>query len=128
MILQNELVSTQTDLNPNDSTFEKYKKIATLVLFGILFLLTVWKRKKILIFLTIISFVIALFYNLPNAKGVVKKDSFVYILPTKNSTIFFKIENDQKVEILEKKNGFIKILGLENGFIGWIKEESFGTN
>lgn len=128
LILQNELVSTQTDLNPNDSTFEKYKKIATLVLFGILFLLTVWKRKKILIFLTIISFVIALFYNLPNAKGVVKKDSFVYILPTKNSTIFFKIENDQKVEILEKKNGFIKILGLENGFIGWIKEESFGTN
>ena len=128
LILQNELVSTQTDLNPNDSTFEKYKKIAALVLFGILFLLTLWKRKKILIFLTIISFMIALFYNLPNAKGVVKKDSFVYILPTKNSTIFFKIENDQKVEILEKKNGFIKILGLENGFIGWIKEESFGTN
>lgn len=128
LILQNELVSTQTDLNPNDSTFEKYKKIATLVLFGILFLLTLWKRKKILIFFTIISFMIALFYNLPNAKGVVKKDSFVYILPTKNSTIFFKIENDQKVEILEKKNGFIKILGLENGFIGWIKEESFGTN
>ncbi|NCB10044.1 MAG: SH3 domain-containing protein [Erysipelotrichia bacterium] len=128
LILQNELVSTQTDLNPNDSTFEKYKKIAALVLFGILFLLTLWKRKKILIFFTIISFMIALFYNLPNAKGVVKKDSFVYILPTKNSTIFFKIENDQKVEILEKKNGFIKILGLENGFIGWIKEESFGTN
>lgn len=128
LILQNELVSTQTDLNPNDSTFEKYKKIATLVLFGIFLLLTLWKRKKILVFLTIISFFIALFYNLPNAKGVVKKDSFVYILPTKNSTIFFKIENDQKVEILEKKNGFIKILGLENGFIGWIKEESFGTN
>ena len=128
LILQNELVSTQTDLNPNDSTFEKYKKIAALVLFGMLFLLTLWKRKKILIFFTIISFMIALFYNLPNAKGVVKKDSFVYILPTKNSTIFFKIENDQKVEILEKKNGFIKILGLENGFIGWIKEESFGTN
>lgn len=128
LILQNELVSTQTDLNPNDSTFEKYKKIAALVLFGMLFLLTLWKRKKILIFFTIISFMIALFYNLPNAKGVVKKDSFVYILPTKNSTIFFKIENEQKVEILEKKNGFIKILGLENGFIGWIKEESFGTN
>ena len=34
----------------------------------------------------------------------------------------------QKVEILEKKNGFIKILGKENDFIGWIKEESFATN
>jgi hypothetical protein len=72
--------------------------------------------------------VISIIYFLPNSTGIVKKDSFVYILPTKNSTIFFKLENDQKVEILEKKNGFIKILGKENDFIGWIKEESFGTN
>ena len=72
--------------------------------------------------------VISIIYLLPNSTGIVKKDSFVYILPTKNSTIFFKLENDQQVEILEKKNGFIKILGKESDFIGWIKEESFGTN
>ena len=47
---------------------------------------------------------------------------------TKNSTIFFKVEKEQKVEVLDNKNGFIKVLGLDNGFIGWIKEESFGTN
>ena len=79
-------------------------------------------------FLTFISFIIALSYNLPNSKGIVKKDSYVYILPTKNSTIFFKVENDQRIEILERKNGFIKVLGSDNDFIGWIKEESFGTN
>ncbi|MBD3831677.1 MAG: hypothetical protein IE890_14490, partial [Arcobacter sp.] len=40
-----------------------------------------------------------------------------------------KEENkEEKVEILQRKNGFIKILGVDNGFIGWIKEESFGTN
>ena len=59
---------------------------------------------------------------------MVKQDSFVYILPTKNSTIFFKVDKEEKVEILQRKNGFIKILGVDNGFIGWIKEESFGTN
>ncbi|MDZ7817364.1 MAG: hypothetical protein U5K55_01605 [Aliarcobacter sp.] len=71
-----------------------------------------WKKKKnkILIFLTLVSFTITMMYNLPNATGVVQKDSFVYILPTKNSTIFFKVENNQKVEILERKNGFIKSL------------------
>ena len=79
-------------------------------------------------FLSIITFIIALLYNLPNSKGLVKEGSYVYILPTKNSTIFFKVENNQKVEILERKNGFIKVLGLDNDFIGWIKDESFDTN
>ncbi len=128
LILQNELVSTQTDLNPKDSNFEKYKKIFVIVVFALFLILLVVKRNKILIFLTIISFIIALVYNLPNSKGIVKKDSYIYILPTKNSTIFFKIENNQKVEILQRKNGFIKVLGQDNNFIGWIKEESFGTN
>lgn len=128
LILQNELVSTQTDLNPNDSTFEKYKKIFAIGLFVLFLILFIIKRNKILMFLTFISFIIALSYNLPNSKGIVKKDSYVYILPTKNSTIFFKVENDQRIEILERKNGFIKVLGSDNDFIGWIKEESFGTN
>ena len=128
LILQNELVSTQTDLNPNDSTFERYKKIFAIIVFALFLILLIIKRNKILIFLTILTFIIALSYNLPNSKGLVKKDSYVYILPTKNSTIFFKVENDQKVEILQRKNGFIKVLGLDNDFIGWIKDESFGTN
>lgn len=128
LILQNELVSTQTDLNPEDSTFERYKKIASVVVFGIFLVLVIWKRSKILIFLTAIFFFIAVFYNLPNSVGVVKSESFVYILPTKNSTIFFKVDKEEKVEVLQRKNGFIKVLGVDNGFIGWIKEESFGAN
>lgn len=128
LILQNELVSTQTDLNPNDSTFEKYKKVAAIIVFILFLLLFIWKRKKWLLLLVVITFVVAVLYNLPNQKGIVKQDSFVYILPTKNSTIFFKVDKEEKVEILQRKNGFIKILGVDNGFIGWIKEESFGTN
>ena len=36
--------------------------------------------------------------------------------------------DEHAVEILERKNGFIKVLGLDNDFIGWIKDESFDTN
>ncbi|MCG3719840.1 hypothetical protein L5F50_11655, partial [Aliarcobacter butzleri] len=122
LVLQNELVSTQTDLNPNDSTFEKYKKIAAIVVFVIFLLIFIWKRYKIVLFLTIISLITAVLYNLPNSTGIVKPDSFVYILPTKNSTIFFKVDKEEKVEVLQTKNGFIKVLGVDNGFIGWIKE------
>lgn len=128
LILQNELVSTQTDLNPNDSTFEKYKKIASIIVFIILLVIFIWKRYKIVLFLTLIAFITAVIYNLPNEKGIIKPESFVYILPTKNSTIFFKVDKEEKVEVLQIKNGFIKVLGVENGFIGWIKEESFEKN
>ncbi|RBQ30795.1 hypothetical protein CRU92_10660 [Arcobacter sp. FW59] len=128
LILQNELVSTQTDLNPNDSTFEKYKKIAAIVIFVLFLILFIWKRWKVLLVLTLISLIFAVIYNLPHQEGIIKQDSLVYILPTKNSTVFFKAENDMKVEILEKKEHFIKVLCTENGFIGWIKEESFEKN
>ncbi len=128
LLLQNELVSTQTDLNPNDSSFEKYKKIAAIFFFIVFFLLFVWKRKRVFLIISGILLIISIIYLLPNEKGIVKKDSNVYILPTRNSTIFFKLENNQNIEVLDKKNGFIKVLGVDSEFIGWIKEESFGTN
>lgn len=128
LVLQNELVSTQTDLNPNDSSFEKYKKIAVALLFLIALALYIWKRKKFLLVITIILFIISAIYLMPNQTGTVKKDSYIYILPTKNSTIFFKLDSAQKVEKLQKRNGFIKVIGIDNKFIGWVKEESFGKN
>ena len=128
LILQNELVSTQTDLNPNDSTFEKYKKVASTIVFIFLLILFIWKRKKYLIPFVVITFIFALIYNIPNDKGKIQTDSFVYILPTKNSTVFFKADKELEVEVLEKKGQFIKVLGVEDGFIGWIKEDSFEKN
>lgn len=125
LILQNELVSTQTDLNPNDSSFEKYKKIAVAIFFIIFLIIYILKRNKIYLVITIILFIITSIYLMPNQKGIVKKDSFIYILPTKNSTIFFKLDEKQKVEVLSKKRDFIKIMGIDNKFIGWVKEENF---
>ena len=128
IILQNELVSTQTDLNPNDSSFEKYKKMAVVLLLVLFILLYIWKRNKIFLGLSIALLIISIIYLTPNKTGIVKKDSYIYILPTKNSTVFFKLENEEKVEILNRKKEFIKIMGIDKKFIGWIKEENFGKN
>lgn len=128
LLLQNELVSTQTDLNPNDSSFEKYKKVASALAFVGFLVLFIWKRKKIFLIICVIFLISTVLYFLPNSTAIVKKNSSVYILPTKNSTIFFKLDNDQTVEILEEKHGFKKVLGRDSDFIGWIKDESFGTN
>lgn len=128
LILQNELVSTQTDLNPNDSSFEKYKKTAVVILFVIFLIFAVLKRTKSLIAMTLILFCITVVYFLPNKTGALKQGTYVYILPTKNSTIFFQLDSEQNVEILDEKHGFVKILGIDKQFIGWVKEDSFGKN
>ena len=48
--------------------------------------------------------------------------------PTKNSTVFFKTQKDERVEALEKRENFVKVLGVDSDFIGWVKEESFEKN
>ena len=128
LILQNELVSTQTDLNPNNSNFEKYKKIVLVLLLVVFVLLYIWKKNKIYLGISIVLLIISIIYLMPNKTGVVKKNSYIYILPTNNSTIFFKLDNSERVEILNKKSEFIKVMGIEKKFIGWIKEENLGKN
>ena len=128
LILQNELVSTQTDLNPNDSTFEKYKKMAIAIVFVIFIFLSYLKRRKIFYFITIVLGIIAIIYLTPYRNGIILKDAYIYILPTKNSTIFFQTSNNLEVNILEKKGKFVKVMGIDKKFIGWVKEDSFGKN
>ena len=128
LVLENELVSTQTDLNPHDSSFEKYKKMALVAILIVFILMFVWKRKKIYFLTSAILFVIVSIYLMPNETAVLKSGSNVYILPTKNSTIFFRVESQQEVEILNTKKDFVKIMGIDNNFIGWVKEEDFGED
>lgn len=128
LILQNELVSTQTDLNPNDSSFEKYKKIALVFLLLLFIVIYIWKRNKIYLIISIVLLIVSIIYLMPNKTGTVKKDSYIYILPTDKSTIFFQLKNEEKVEVLNKKREFIKVMGIKNKFIGWIKEENLGKN
>lgn len=129
--LENELVSTQTDLNPNNSNFEFYKKIALLSVLLIFVILFIWKRKYIYLFVAFLLAALAILYLMPNKKAFVKLDSRVYILPTKKSTIFYNIDNRIKAEILNNKDGFMKIMFIDkqnNKIIGWIKEENIVKN
>ena len=66
-----------------------------------------------------------LLYTIYQIKRCNKTDSYIYILPTKNSTVFFKTQKDERVEALEKRENFVKVLGVDSDFIGWVKEESF---
>jgi hypothetical protein len=59
-----------------------------------------------------------------------KENTVIYILPTKNSTIFQKTKKVVIVEDMKRKNGFAKIMfrSGDNKFIGWVKEEDVIKN
>jgi uncharacterized pyridoxamine 5'-phosphate oxidase family protein len=58
----------------------------------------------------------------PNTKILLEPDTKIYILPTKHSTIFNKLEQKELVEIINKKKNYLKVL-FENKNIGWIKND-----
>ncbi len=130
VVFEEELVSTQTDLNPNNSSFEFYKKIALGVLALITLFLFIWKRKTIFLVLFLIFTIIFILFAMPNKTIKLKANSVIYILPTKNSTIFQKVSKEIVVEDMKRKDGFVKIMfgsGSEN-YIGWVKEEDVIKN
>jgi len=132
VVLTNELVSTQTDLNPNKSNILLYKKILTGSLALLFFVIFLFRRQFMYIFITLIFLIIFILYNLPNERVQVKKASNIYILPTNNSTVFYKFNKSRKVEILNRKDDFVKIFFKESirnkEIIGWIKEHNIVKN
>lgn len=125
--LEDDLVSTQTDLNPNNSNFEFYKKIAISVITLLFLIITIIRRKIIYLIITLLLFIIFIMFMMPNKTYVINKDIKVFILPTSNSTIFLKTSKQELVEVLIQKNGYMKIM-FKNGSIGWIKEEDVSKN
>lgn len=130
VILENELVSTQTDLNPNKSNLLLYKKVALGVAVIFFLLIYFFKRKKIFLIAGLISLIVLLVYVMPNKTGLIKKDSYIYILPTKKSTIFQKTNKDYVVEISIKRGDFIKVIFNQGNksMIGWVKEDDLVKN
>ncbi|XOB62581.1 hypothetical protein ACMC56_01960 [Campylobacterota bacterium DY0563] len=130
VVFTEELVSTQTDLNPNNSSFEFYKKVFVGVLALLFLILFIWKRRYYILVLFLITTIVFIVFAMPNKTVRLKANSVIYILPTKNSTIFRKISSEMIVENMKKRNGFIKVMfksGNEN-YIGWVKEEDVIKN
>lgn len=130
IVLENELVSTQTDLNPNKSNLLLYKKIALSISFVIFLIIYFFKRRKIYLIMTLLSLIVLLIYVMPNETKVLKKDSYIYILPTKKSTIFQKTNKDYVVEVSIKRGEFVKIIFSQGdkSMIGWVKENDLSKN
>lgn len=121
VILEENLVSTQTDLNPNSGNMLRYKQIIVLLLLISCVIIYFITKNKFFILLIIIFLIITIKLMLPNKKIIIAENTKVYILPTKLSTIYQTIDTESEAEILMEKDKFIKII-FKNKNIGWVNK------
>lgn len=122
IVVDDETLSTQIDLNPNQSDLQIYKD-ASYGVVGLIFLLLFWRRKKIVyLFLVLVAAGLFIYSQNPLGDLRLQKGINVRILPTEKSTVFYVTPRVLYAQVLGKNEKFIKLL-LPNGKIGWIKAQ-----
>jgi len=122
IIVNDDSVTTQSDLKPKNQSHEILKmKIVAAVTF-ILFIIILWRKKYIyLIFMTIPVAYIA-YIAIPSTDVCIKRDSKIQLLPVSNGTIFEVTPNIYYLQKEGEAKGYVKVK-LQNNKIGWVKNE-----
>jgi len=120
-------VTTQSDLNPKQDSFDKLKKYTLMALVGFFFIMFLLKRDFFYLVLGTVSFITLLTLFIPHKKICVKEGAPLYILPTKTSTIGTRIDQTFETMLLGEHESFLKVKYKE-GLIGWIKNEDLCEN
>ncbi len=120
--LEEELVSTQTDLNPYESSVSIYKQYGAIVLFFIVLLLFLITKRNLFVVMLVMTIALIGYLYIPNKKIVISSGKKVYILPTINSTVYRILDKNELVSVINVKDNYKKVL-FKNENIGWIKDD-----
>jgi hypothetical protein len=127
IVMADLTLSTQLGLNPKKSKLYLYELILLFGLASIFFIIFLKTKSKFSLFLSLIIAMFTLFTKVITPTVNLPKGTKIRILPTHNSTIFFKTSQPTEVKVMLKKEGYSKIL-LPGGKIGWIKDEDIQKN
>jgi len=127
VIVEDATVSTQSDLNPKEDSFEKLKKYSLMTLSGFFILMFLFKRDFFYLVFAVISVITLLTLYIPHKKICVSQGAPLYILPTATSTISTKIDAKLDTMLLGEREGYKKV-EYKEGIIGWIKNEDLCQN
>ncbi len=122
IIVDDDSVTTQSDLKPRDQSKEKLKMFIAIAISIFLLILIVWRKKYIYSVLLIFPITYSAYVAIPSKEICIKVGSNIYLLPVHNGTIF---ETTDKIIYLRAEGevkDFTKVKLLNNK-IGWVKHE-----
>lgn len=127
IVVDDDIVSTQSDLSPTDSRHTELKVGAAAILGVIFIALYYWRRKPWYLAASVAPLFFVVFTLLPNSSVCVKKGSPLYILPIKSGTIFEVTMEESNIEAENQVGEFTKIR-LDNEKVGWVHKRDICSN
>ncbi|MDP1785122.1 MAG: hypothetical protein Q8K81_06820 [Sulfuricurvum sp.] len=127
IIVDDDTVSTQSDLSPTDARHTELKVGAAAILGVIFIALYYWRRKPWYLAASVLPLFFVVFTLLPNSSVCVKKGSPLYLLPIKNGTIFEITLEEENLEAENQVGDFTKIR-LDNKKVGWVNKRDLCSN
>ncbi|MFA5215196.1 hypothetical protein [Sulfuricurvum sp.] len=121
IVVDDDTVSTQSDLSPTDERHTGLKVGGSAVVGSILIGLYYWRRQKYYLIASIFPMFYVVFALLPNQQICVKKDAPVYLLPMNHGTVFEMTTEEEHLEAEKEVGDFIKVHLNENK-VGWINK------
>lgn len=126
IVVDDDTVSTQSDLSPTDARHTELKIGVATVVVAALFGLFYWRRDKWYLYASALPMFYIVYALLPNPTICVKKDAPIYLLPIKNGTIFEMTLEEEHLEAEKEVGEFIKV-HLDDK-VGWVNKRDLCSN
>jgi len=126
IVVDDDSVSTQSDLKPRDQSHDTIKIYIALGVVGILLLIALLRRRFIYAVIALLPLGYVLYLSIPQQKICIKKGSKIYLLPVRNATVFETTPQEYHLQKEGSVQHFIKVK-LQNDKIGWVKNEDTCT-
>jgi hypothetical protein len=127
IVVDDDAVSTQSDLSPTDARHTELKVGAAAILAVILIALFYWKRWRGYLIASIAPLFYVVYTLLPNSNVCIKNNAPIYLLPIKNGTIFETTVQEEHFESENTVGEFIKVR-LGDNKVGWVHERDLCSN
>lgn len=122
IIVDDDSVTTQSDLKPRDQSHETIKMYIALVVSILGLIIIFFKQQYIYLIFIILPLGYTLYLSMPQKEICIKKGSKIYLLPVENGTIFETVPREYHLTKEGSTANFTKVK-LQNNRIGWVKNE-----
>lgn len=122
IVVDDDSVTTQTDLKPIDQSREMLKASIAAIVSLLIFFYILYKRNYWYLLILIIPLIYIGYLLIPSKEVCIKSGTNIHLLPVKNGTIFETTPQITTFQIEGKIKDYTKVK-LQNDKVGWVHDE-----
>jgi len=127
IIVDDDSVTTQSDLKPKDQSKERLKMLIAGAVAFVAFVFILFRKKYIYLVFLIIPLIYIAYIAMPEKEICIKKGSPIHLLPVDNGTIFETTTTTLRLQKEGEVENYVKVK-LQNEKIGWVHNEDTCQN